>query len=188
MGSGLPGGVGQIVGTVVVGLLVMGLLVRRNLRPRQLKIERLWIRPLLFALITGTTVGASPVPFDAVSLSVFVLALGLGAALGWQRGRFMHILVDPETHDLTVRASPVGIVLIVGLLGLKVLLRGARLDSHSLFGVPAAALTDGVVFLLGATVVAQSLEMWLRARRLLAEAQAARAAATSPSLGPSIVS
>jgi hypothetical protein len=188
MGSGMPGGVGQISGIGIVVILVMVFLVRRNLRPRPLKIERLWIRPVIYAVITGATISASPFPTDAISLLVFVLAMALGAGLGWQRGRLTHIEVEPETHALTTRASAIGVVLIVGLLGVKILLRGAAPNNHSLLGIPAAAVTDGLVFLLGAMVVTQSLEMWLRARRLLAQAQAAKAALASPGPAPPIVS
>jgi len=174
MESGMPGGSGPLSSALVVGLIVVIFLVRRNLRPRPLRIERLWVRPVLFALIVGTTITASAIPLDPLSLVVFVLAVLVGAGLGWQRGRLMRIDVHPETHDLTVRASPLGIVLIIGVLGLKLLLRGSGVDKHSLLGIPATGVADGVVLLLGTTMVAQSLEMWLRARRLLTEAQAAR--------------
>src|SRR3546814_7046143 len=50
-----------------------------------------------------------------------VVAIGLvvGAALGWQRGRFMHIHVDPETHALNQRASPAGMLFLVVLIAVK---------------------------------------------------------------------
>ena len=50
MGPGMQGGNAQIYTTIVVVLIMTVVLWRRNSRPRQLKIERLWIRPVLFAL------------------------------------------------------------------------------------------------------------------------------------------
>ncbi len=60
-------------------------------------------------------------------------------------------------------------------------------QSRSAFGIPTAAITDGLVLLLGAMIVTQSLEMWLRARRLLAEAVAAKAGLLTASGNPPIV-
>jgi hypothetical protein len=143
---------------------------------------------VLFALIVSATLTATPFPFDPLSLAIFALALAVGAGLGWQRGRFMRIDVHPETHDVTSRASPVGMIFIVAILALRLLLRGAALESRSALGLPAAAITDGLILLLGAMIVAQSLEMWLRARRLLDEARAAKAAPQTAGTQPPLVS
>jgi hypothetical protein len=188
MGPGMQGGTAQIYSTIIVVLIMTVILWRRNSRPRQLKIERLWIRPVLFALIVSVTLTATPFPLDPLSLAVFTLALVVGGGLGWQRGRFMRIDVHPETHDVTSRASPVGMIFIVAILALRLLLRGAALESRSALGLPAAAITDGLILLLGAMIVAQSLEMWLRARRLLDEARAAKAALERPGAQPPLVS
>ncbi len=177
MGPDMQGGAGQIYGSFIAVLIMAAILWRRNSRPRQLRIERLWIRPVLFAVIVSATLTATPFPFDPLSLAVLTLALVIGAGLGWQRGRFMQIDVHPETHDVTSRASPMGMIFILAVLALRILLRGAALESRSALGLPAATITDGLIVLLGAMIVAQSLEMWLRARRLLEEAKAAKAEA-----------
>jgi hypothetical protein len=188
MGPYTQAGSAQIYSTIIVVLIMTVILWRRNSPPRQLKIERLWIRPVLFALIVSATLSATPFPLDPASLAVFVLALLVGGGLGWQRGRFMRIDVHPETHDVTSRASPVGMIFIVAILALRILLRGAALESRSALGVPAATITDGLILLLGAMIVAQSLEMWLRARRLLDEARAAKAGSQNPGAQPPLVS
>lgn len=188
MGPDMQGGAGQIYGSLIAVLIMAAILWRRNSRPRQLRIERLWIRPVLFALIVGATLTATRFPFDPLSLAALALALAAGAGLGWQRGRFMHIDVHPETHDVTSRASPVGMIFILAVLALRILLRGAALESRTALGLPATAITDGLILLLGAMIVAQSLEMWLRARRLLEEARAAKAASQNPGTQPPLVS
>jgi hypothetical protein len=171
---------------ITVAILAL-VLWRRNSRPRRLRIELLWIRPVLFAVIVGATLSATPFPFDPASLAIMALALAVGAALGWQRGRFMYIDVHPETHDVTSRVSPVGMIFILAVLALRLLLRDATLESRLALGIPAAAITDGLILLLGAMIVAQSLEMWLRARRLLEEARAAKAASGTPGAQPPLV-
>lgn len=188
MGPGMQGGAGQIYGTLIAVLIMAAILWRRNSRPRQLRIERLWVRPVLFALIVSVTLTATPFPFDPLSLAVLTLALVVGSGLGWQRGRFMHIDVHPETHDVTSRASPVGMIFILAILALRILLRGAALESRTALGLPAATITDGLILLLGAMIVAQSLEMWLRARRLLEEARTAKAVSQNPGAQPPLVS
>ena len=188
MNQDLPvAGGGQIWGSVIAVGIALVVVMLRNQKPRKLRIELLWIRPILFGLIIGATIWASHVPSDVVSLSIFALALALGAGLGWQRGRFMRIEVDPDTHAITSRASPVGMILIVGILGLRMALRGLALETRSALGVPAATVTDALILLIGAMVVTQSLEMWLRARRLLDEARAAKAARTPVGAQPPLV-
>jgi hypothetical protein len=52
----------------------------------------------------------------------------------------------------------------------------------------AIALTDALLALVVAMMVVQGLEMWLRARRLLAEARAAKAGLSGGETSPPIVS
>ena len=179
---------GQLYGPIIAIVIVSVVLWRRNSRPRRLRIEGLWIRPVLFAVITGATVTASPFPLTPLSLAILALALVIGAGLGWQRARFMRIDVHPETHDVMSQASPVGVIFILAILALRILLRDAALESRSALGLPASAITDALVMLLGAMIVAQSLEMWLRARRLLEAARAAKSGLNEPGAQPPLVS
>jgi hypothetical protein len=174
MDQGLEGAGSLPIWVTVLGLGVsLTVMVLRNRRPRKLRIGLLWIRPLSFAAIVALSVWAYRPPVTIVSLTLYVLAVTVGGALGWQRGRFMKIDVEPETHAVTSRASPIGMVVIIAFLGLRIAFRGVALESYSPLGVPAAAVTEGLVLLAGSMIVVQSLEMWLRARRLLAQAQAA---------------
>jgi hypothetical protein len=96
----------------------------------------------------------------------------------------MKIEVDTETHAVTSRASPMGIIFIIGILFLRIVLRDAA--TRIPLGIPAAAIANGLLLLLAAMVVTQSLEMWLRARRLLSEARAAKEASGLPEGQPPI--
>ncbi len=103
-----------------------------------------------------------------------VAALAIGAALGWQRGRFIRIEVDPDTHAITARASPIGMVFILALMATRFALRGALVQNSAAFQLSAIAVTDALLVFAVGMMATQNLEMWLRARRLLAEAQAAK--------------
>lgn len=155
--------------------LVLYVVVRRNLRPRPLKIERMWFYPVLVGAAAVSTLASQPPPLTAVSIAAIAAALIVGVLVGWQRGRLTHITIDPATHDLTSKTSPVGMALVLALFGLKFVLRAAPIGKD--LPLSAAVLTDASLLFATGLMVAQRLEMWIRARGLLAEAQAAKALA-----------
>ncbi len=156
-------------------IVVLAIILLRNSRSRRLRIERMWVRPVIFGALMATTLAAAPPPATLVAIGLLIAAFGVGAALGWQRGRFMHIEAHPETHELSSRASPFGMLLILGLVALRFGLRSVATDSPAA-GIPATLATDALLVLAGGMMMAQNLEMWLRARRLLAEARTATSA------------
>ena len=95
------------------------------------------------------------------------MGLLIGAAVGWQRGKMMHIHVDPETHALNQKASPAAMFFLIALIVVRT---GARSVLEQTGGVSPAMLTDPLIaFALGMFTLTR-LEMYLRARRLLEEA------------------
>jgi hypothetical protein len=93
--------------------------------------------------------------------------LVIGAAVGWQRGKMMHIHVDPETHALNQKASPAAILFLVALIAVRSFGRGL-LGSE---GLSPAMLTDPLIaFALGMFTLTR-VEMYLRAKRLLEQAR-----------------
>ena len=149
---------------IIVGLVMLRLLLMR--RARRLRLETLWIVPVLFAGVTGLVLHQAP-PAGLQRLYL-LLALIVGAAVGWRRGALMKIEVDPETHALNQRASPAAILVLVAL----VLVRKAPQFEAGSFGFNVAFVTDLLmVFALG-LISATRLEMFLRARRLLKAALA----------------
>lgn len=169
-GGGSGGGTGLLIGLVIA----VAILFLRNRKPRPLKIERLWVRPAIFLVLMVSSLVASPPPIDGISLSLIVVAAIIGAGVGWQRGRFIHIDVHPETHDLTTRVSPIGLLFIVAIVVARFGLRAEAGEATRLH-LSFAAVSDSIVVLLGAMMMAQSTEIWLRARRVLAEAKSATA-------------
>jgi len=155
--------------TLGLVLIVMALRMRGMSRMRPLKLGSLWIVPAIYLAVTiWMFVLLPPVGWVAIAS---VGALLIGAAVGWQRGKMMHIHVDPETHALNQKASPAAmfflVILIVVRTGARSLL-GA--ESH----VSPAMLTDPLIaFALGMFTLTR-LEMYLRAKRLLEEVRGGR--------------
>lgn len=164
-----PHGLLQYVIPIVVFAIVFGLRARRMSRMRPLKLEYLWIVPALyFAIVAAMFVAKPPTPAAWLAAAAALLA---GAALGWQRGRMMQIHVDPETHALNQKGSPWAILFLLAIIGIKALAQG---EGRAL-GFDVTMVTDvALAFALG-LFAATRLEMFLRARRLLDAARAAKA-------------
>jgi hypothetical protein len=184
MDPGVHGG-GQFYGMALILLIAVPILALRNRRPRRLRLEAMWIRPLIFLVLIGLTFASIPLSLNALAAAVLLLALVLGVGLGWLRGSLMRIEVHPETHDISAQASVVGMVFILALLVLRTSLRTA---APTIAGLPATAVADALILFAGAMMITQSVEMFLRARKLLAEAKIVKAGpAPSPGANPPIV-
>jgi len=157
---------------VPIGIAII-VIVLRNSRPRRLRIERLWVVPAIYLVMLVSALVAAPPPVTPVSIGLLVLGFLIGAGLGWQRARFTEIRIHPETHDLSSRSSPIGIIFIFAILLLRY---GARdfLTTHpDVLHVPVIALGEALLVMVVSTLTAQRLEIWQRASRMLAEAQGA---------------
>jgi hypothetical protein len=157
--------------TFLVPLVAVGLLLLRNARERRLRVERLWISPTVILGFAALLLVQQPPP-SAGLVALFAAALGLGALGGWWRGRLTHIVVDPETHELTSRASPLGMLLILGIFAVRYALRSLGDVTAGLLHVSVLQITDILMLLAVGLVCTQRLEMALRANRLLEAARA----------------
>ena len=175
---------GQSYGLIIGLALALLILLLRNRRPRALRVELLWVRPVIFLALLALSAAARPPPLTPSSIVLLVVAAAIGVGLGWQRGRFMRIEVDPETHAVTSRASAVGIVFILGVLLLRLAMGSAIRDNGGNLPISPIAGADALLVLVVAMMTTQGLEMWIRARRLLADAQAAKNADRSASNPP----
>ena len=154
--------------------LLVAFVLWRNRRPRRLRVGRLWIIPALVVggVASGVTLGRRPIGYHWIDVALSLLAVGLGGLAGWRRGRFMRIAVDPGTRTVTAHASPAGVLFILGLLAVRRALQFEVETGAVPLPFKPAALIEPLLYFAAATVAAQRLEMWLRARRLLAEAGA----------------
>jgi hypothetical protein len=155
---------GEWVGYVITTLIVAAVIVirfRSVRRAQKLRLDRLWIVPALYALVTAMVLSQS-MPSGIQWLYV-AIALALGSLLGWRRGALMRINIDPVTQELNQQASPAAMLFIFALIVIR---QAMRMEASQL-GLNVAFLTDLlVVFALGLFSLTR-LEMFLRARRLL---------------------
>jgi len=162
--------------TVLIPMVIaVAVILLRNSRPRKLRIERLWIYPVVLFVLLVATLSAAPPPVTPVSIGLLVLGLVAGAAIGWWRGKLTNIIIDPETHEMTASASAIGIALILVVFLVRFGMRDLVTQNAAQLHLPVVAAIDSIVVLGIGMMSVQRLEMWLRARAMLAEAIAAKA-------------
>ena len=160
----------------LVPLLLLVLVVRRSLRERRIRLEALWIAPMIFGAITVFTLWRAPPPSVAWSLGL-AAAFTIGCGVGWLRGKTTTISIDPETHLLSGRATPIAVILFALLFLARTSLRMALLQQPNAGGpqLLAPLITDAfLVFALG-MIAAQRVEIGLRCRQLLSDAKSGAA-------------
>jgi len=150
-------------------LVVVALRMRRMGQMRPLKLEGLWIVPVIYLAVTALMFWQLP-PTGWVAIAS-AIGLLMGATVGWQRGRMMHIHVDPETHALNQKASPAAMVFLIALILVRTAARGI-LGHES--NVSPAMLTDPLIAFALGMLTWTRVEMSLRAKRLLAEVRGRR--------------
>ncbi|HEY8004750.1 MAG TPA: hypothetical protein VIE16_11010 [Phenylobacterium sp.] len=157
--------------TYAIPLIAIALVILRNSRARRLRVETLWIMPVVILALVALSFSQQGAPSPAW-LAIDIAALAVGALLGWWRARFTHITVDPATHQLTSRASPIGMLVILAIFALRYAVRMYAAQGASSIGVSAIAIADALLIVTVGLVCAQRLELALRATRLLDEARA----------------
>ena len=160
---------GWISYAVSIGIIVvvMSLRMRRMAQTRPLKLGTLWVVPAIYGGVATLMFFQFP-PTGGVAVATIAGVL-VGAAVGWQRGKMMHIDVEPETHALNQKASPAAMFFLMALIALRMLGRG--LVGSEDFS--PAMLTDPLISFAFGMFTLQRTEMYLRARRLLEEARGA---------------
>ena len=155
-----------------VAYLVMAVaiifMIRRNLSRRRIRAGTLWVFPVILIAIAALTIYQSP-PHDAVGIAIVAAGALAGAVAGWYRGKFTHITLDTETGVLTGKGSAIGLVLILALLVARYAVR-AWAQTHPDKGGIATSIADAAFVAGFATLIVSRLEMWLRCRKLMADA------------------
>jgi membrane protein CcdC involved in cytochrome C biogenesis len=150
--------------TIGIVAIVMALRFRSMGKMRPLKLGSLWVVPTMYVVVAALMfIGLPPTGWVAIASAVGLL---IGAAVGWQRGKMMHIHVDPETHALNQKASPAAMFFLIALIVVRA---GARTVLGQTGGVSPAMLTDPLIMFAVGMFSVQRVEMYLRAKRLLEE-------------------
>jgi len=155
---------------LVVIAVVMALRFRSMGKERPLNLSTLWLVPAVYLLLVGSMLFELPPP--PVGWGLAAAGLAVGVVVGWYRGKTIRIERNAETGQLRQRASPIAMVLLLVLVVLKLGARwifGEGAATHP--GSSAMLLTDAFIgFALG-LLSATRVEMYVRARRLIAAAE-----------------
>jgi hypothetical protein len=154
---------------LLIVLPILFLRMRKMSRPQPLKWQYLWVRPVIFLVIAGMVLGASPPGIAA--LPWLGLAAGLGGIAGWQWGRAMHIEMHPENGTLMARGGQAAMIVIVLLVVLRLGLRTGLQMEAAAWHLNVILLTDASIVFSAMLFAVRGLEMFLRARRVMGEAQ-----------------
>lgn len=161
-----PNAFSYLIPLVVIGIVLV-FRFRSMGKARPLRLERLWIVPAIY-LALAILLFREMTPHGLGWLWAALAFVG-GGAIGWYRGAAMTIRVDPESHALNQTSSPLALLLIVALVGIRFAIRAG-------FGNQDIALvTDCLVAFALGLLSLQRLEMFLRGSRLLGEARSSQA-------------
>jgi hypothetical protein len=111
---------------------------------------------------------------------VFVAAAAAGGAIGWFRVHTLEFSLDAESGKVSARATQLGALLIVALIGVRYLADYAI----KAFGLSAGAnvihATDATLIFSTSMLVARSVHTWIKARALIAVHRQTALAGTNP--------
>ncbi len=154
--------------TAVIVMVVLAIRFRSMGKIRPLKLNRLWVLPAIYSALVAYLY--SMFPPEPRGWLFAGLALLLGCVLGWQRGKLMHIAVDPESRALTQKASPAAmlfiLVIIVARMGSRMFMGSEVSDGQGLHGNALIVIDCMMAMALGFLSM-QRLEMYLRGKKLL---------------------
>ena len=160
-----PQTMGPLIG-IGVALIVILL---RNRRKRTLRPHLLWVMPLLITVAIGFGLWANTQHphFGPLAWLAFVAALGLGCVAGWWRGKTITIEKAAD-GVLKAQASPLGLILVVGLFAARAGLREVMEANAAAWHLDAVVVTDAFLLFALGLVVTQRIEIYIRARHILA--------------------
>jgi hypothetical protein len=163
----------QIAPLIAIAIIVPIVLLR-NRTPRTLRPQWMWVTPAIVVPVIGLALwgtsmepGVDHTPFDAVSWAMLAVGLILGGVAGWWRGRMTTI----EKHadgTLKAQASPLGIILIIGLFAGRSALRSVLEPHAAAWRLNALAIADAFLLFVVGMILVQRIEMFIRARRVMA--------------------
>jgi len=165
----------QLVIPVAIIAVVFLLRARRVGKPQSLKLGLLWIRPALLLLACAAVLllpakpGAAPIHLLPMDWAILAVGAVLGAIGGWQLGRTLAIEVHPENGTLMVTTSPIGLIMLVALLALRTAVRTEAGLAGADWPVNPAVIVDALIVFTAAMFTVRSLEMYLRAKRVMAQ-------------------
>lgn len=163
----------QLFLPILILLPVLYLRLRGMTRAQPLKLGRLWIQPAIIIAVTALALLAPPPGQHVVRHLVLqdwtwlALAAAIGAVGGWYWGRTMGIEVHPEDGTLMVKGGQAAILVLVMLILLRLGLRAGLAVEARAWHLDALLLSDASIVFTAALFTVRSLEMYIRARRVM---------------------
>lgn len=169
----------QLLRFVILALIVLPILylrVRRMARTRELKPGMLFVFPAVVVVLAVLALFApqpgqgNPGPLTPEQWAWLGLAVLLGAAAGWYFGRIIAIEVHPEKGTLMAKGSAAAVMVIVVLVVVKLGLQPFLAMEGSSLNLDVRVITDASIIFSAALFVVRALEMYLRAKNVMAQA------------------
>jgi Zn-dependent protease len=170
-----PQQIQQFLPVLIIGV-VATLVIIRNMKPRRLRLEMMWVRPLIIMSVAAGFLVLNPFPHQPYALAVIAAAAVVGTIVGFLRGRMVRVTVDPETHTAMSQASPLGVGLILLIIGARYFLSSTAGTRSGHFDAQAMLVTDALLIFGAGVVGVTGLEVWMRANRMVNESKAAKVA------------
>jgi hypothetical protein len=166
-------------GPYIVPVIFLAIFARRLIKnePRKVRVGGLLlILPLFLGAAVVTTLAYAPMP-PLFWIVGYVVALALGAGVGFLTTHHQEFTVDPATGNVMSRATPIGTILIVVLFalrfGLKLIFPQMNAPAGAHPSADVLAWTDaGLIFSTG-LMIARAATTWFHARPLIAAHRAA---------------
>lgn len=153
----------QLYLPVVMVIAVIAPRWRRMMRPQRLRVASLWIGPVLVVAGIATLMAMRPVPNGGHIAGLAGIALA-GGAVGWMRARLSKVEFDSTSGTVTLRGTPYGVLLLVGLFVLRSGFRIAAAQ-HPEWGIDISHTTDFLAFFAFGLVAGYAVELSLAAGR-----------------------
>jgi hypothetical protein len=168
-------GVLQYLIPLLILVPVLYFRMRRMIKARPLKLSQLWIRPALIVVAAGAALTLRapnqppPPALTPPEWAGLALAAALGAMAGWHYGRAIKIEVDPQNGTLMTKGSIAAMLVIVVLVLVKLGLRPLLAMQGGTLHLDVLLITDASIVFSVFLFTVRSLEMYLRAKKVMAE-------------------
>ncbi len=166
----------QLFLPILILLPVLYFRMRRMSKAQPLKLGQLWLRPALILGVTALVLFAPPpsqhvarhlMPLDWAWLA---LTAAIGGVGGWYWGRTMAIEVHPENGTLMVTGGQAAILVLGTLILLRMGLRTGLAMEGRVLHLDVLLLSDASIVFTAALFTVRSIEMYIRAKRVMGAA------------------
>jgi hypothetical protein len=107
---------------VVAILLVIGIRIWRASKEQRFAPGSMWLIPGIFAAYVVWLIFAEGY-IDPLDIGLMVIALAIGIAIGMYQGTHTTIRVDHTAHAMFVKISPLGSMIFIGVVVLRIAVR-----------------------------------------------------------------